>query len=263
MLDGDSSHGPALAVLDCYNQSKTSGNTLEAHAEHAPLVLRLPELQDKSVYQRITMLTSIGTQDSRLAPPGAAFYIDYSRRVIVVILSTGSSGDVESEDWTSYHLVVPLQAILSRIPRKTDPEATGAHTARPYTAGPLVVPWAVWGTDTRYMDMPPEDICDSRYVVVTEVPAEDGTTKSVAVVYDFASAASLKDDRRLIEERGDASVSFTLPEPLPMPAALGESVVGTAPCRRVVSNVAVGEDEGLRIWDDGLMVYDLRHETEE
>lgn len=245
-IRSDPSGETSLVIINCYRETNSPRVLNEHIFTYASLVLQLPPLANGHIYHRICMYTSTDA----LRPTWPSFFtpfcVDPDRHLIELTCFIGSKYIDDEEQWSEYTLIVPVRTILSRLPRG-DPLAPIAER--------YMLPWRAWGTDTRFMDTQPEDMYNSKYVTREQVRTADGAAQTVAVVYDFAPVPALLEDLRR-EQEGGGDVVCTVPKPGPVPDMIdADQLVPAVPCRRVVSNVVIGEDEDVRLYEDGLIVF--------
>lgn len=246
--------GAALAVIDCYREThqKTQKPAIlcDIISDSAALVLQLPPLVGDLVYTRMHMRCASNALRTSACTPHVPFFMDHSLRIVAVTLSLRAFSftwweEVEEE----LNIVIPVHVILSRLPRTASDRAQ--RTPR------TVIPWAQWGTDARYMRTRPSDLYNSMYVTIEPktVGTREHNPPDVSVVYDFEPAAALHADA--LRERGYApGISpFSLPPPPRPPYFFADQQAqAAAPCRRVVTNVKVGWNQHVRLFEDGIMV---------
>ncbi|EKM53068.1 uncharacterized protein PHACADRAFT_259223 [Phanerochaete carnosa HHB-10118-sp] len=261
--------GAYLAVVDCYrtdpdtNEAMTRGKIQDVIFKHASLLLQLPPVRDAPHidYQEVHAMSSTGTQAERLHPPGRPFYVDYTKRIFVLSMLIGETW---GRDRMHYTLLVPAPAILSRL-GASGPGTPPMRAAEQHRC--MMLPWAAWAPDARFMEDEMEDICSTRYLTSTRIDE-----RRLVTVYDFASAPALLRDLRADGGGGGNTLSepFSVPDPVPVPDEGGVfercGVLTGAPCRRTVTDIALPDirmvtdfiSQGhrtVRLYEDGLVVY--------
>lgn len=228
--------------------------------KRSTLVLQLPPLCRGFLYLRVIMESSVDYSQRAAQPVPAPFHADPDVRLFVLtcyVYENSPHGDPEDGIYHEFRLVVPAHTFLSRLPVPGPTPAPALDMPPPGACRErFVLPWYAWGAEARFMEHPPADLCGSRYLTVEAVPgtmAHDAQ-RMAAVVYDFAPVPALLAD---VRQHADGAVC-SVPEPMHAPhmvAAQSRPVDAAAPCRRVVSSVVVGDDENVRMFEDGLVVY--------
>ena len=238
-----------IAILDCYRTGSSSQNLIQHLQQHAAVFLQLPHPAWFSEYAYVKIHHSPCVPLSVPKADNMAFYPTHNSGLLAVELK------ISADHIAGPHtFAIPSSVLFSVLAKgKADMRTAGMEDDDlvDYPSFVTVLPWSAWGCNTRYMGSGKQNrivsICDSRCARVETVG-----NQRVVVIYDFASVPALLED---------VVSSGTLPPP---PVSLEASVpsgivwdsvmVTSAPCRRVVTDIVMGEQDRVWLYRDGLVV---------
>ena len=246
-----------IAILDCYRIDELDDEGLREPVEqNAIVLLQLPPLISWLSYDCIRIRRGDNCAYSRPGDGNMIFYPTEDSSLFAF--------DISHHDEQGFHtLIVPADSLLALL-RTCINDVRGGNNARAIEERDVtpvaLLSWSLWGHNTRYMGNclggVTRSICGSR--CATKEIIDD---KQVVVLYDFASIPALLEDVRT-------------PDLIPTPRALRTSdaievdlysgefdgeqwntkLVPSAPCRRVVTDIVVNDQDYIWLYNDGIVV---------